>query len=106
MNRINNFISNIRSSNYNNDFLNENKIISNFAFLILAVFVFVIISAIGMNLISYYLSPSDSPKLLNDMVSEINIMVLNRIKFRRCITSERSNSTHEGIEFTWSFGYF
>ena len=62
MNRINNFISNIRSSNYNNDFLNANTIVSNFAFLILAVFVFVIISAIGMNLISYYLSPSDSPK--------------------------------------------
>jgi len=107
MNRINNFISNIRSSNYNNDFLNANTIVSNFAFLILAVFVFVIISAIGMNLISYYLSPSDSPKLLNGMVSGNQYYSIKQNpNLGGALPVKRSNNAHEGIEFTWSFWLF
>ena len=107
MNRINNFISNIRSSNYNNDFLNANTIVSNFAFLILAVFVFVIISAIGMNLISYYLSPSDSPKLLNGMVSGNQYYSIKQNpNLGGTLPVKRSNNAHEGIEFTWSFWLF
>ena len=107
MNRINNFISNIRSSNYNNDFLNANTIVSNFAFLILAVFVFVIISAIGMNLISYHLSPSDSPKLLNGMVSGNQYYSIKQNpNLGGALPVKRSNNAHEGIEFTWSFWLF
>ena len=60
-----------------------------------------------MNLISYYLSPSDSPKLLNGMVSGNQYYSIKQNpNLGGALPVKRSNNAHEGIEFTWSFWLF
>ena len=111
MNRIGDaikrFTENINNSKFNNDFLNANTIVSNFAFLILVVFIFVLVSAIGMNLVSYYLSPSETPKILKGMVSGAQCTTIKQNpNTSGSVPIKRSYNEHEGVEFTWSLWLF
>ena len=111
MNRIGDQLNNIRynlqNANFNNDFLNSNTIVSNFAFLILVVFLFVIVSAVLMNVVNYFMSPEYNPKLINGMVPGNQLTTIKQNpNYGGAIPVRRSNNAHEGIEFTWSLWLF
>ena len=104
---INNIRNNLQNANYNNDFLNSNTIVSNFAFLILVVFMFVIVSALSMNLVNYFMSPEYNPKLIDGMVPGNQLTTIKQNpNYAGAIPVKRSNNAHEGIEFTWSLWLF
>lgn len=51
------------------DFLDSNSLVAQVAFLLLVLFVFIVLLRLGISILGYYLSPSNSPKLINGMSS-------------------------------------
>jgi len=89
------------------DFLESNSLVAKFAFLLLVIFVFVILLRIGISALSYFLKPSDSPRLIDGMVDATQM-----ITFQQDPTSNgsrtiyRSVNANDGIEFSWSVWLF
>jgi len=85
------------------DFLNSNSLIAKFAFLILIILAFVLLLRIGSATLSWALSPSDSPVLIDGMVDAKHMLVFPQdpsIKGAKPIM--RSSNQRTGMEFTWS----
>jgi len=85
------------------DFLNSNSLVAKFAFLILIILAFVLLLRTGAAIISWALSPSDSPILIDGMVDAKHMLVFHQdpsIKGSKPIM--RSNNQRTGMEFTWS----
>jgi len=85
------------------DFLQSNSLVAQVAFLILVLFVFIILLRLGISILGYFLSPSDSPKIINGMVDAKQLIVVPQDPSSEgAITISRSVNASEGIEFTWS----
>ena len=99
-------MSDFESNKYVNgarDFLNSNSLIAKFAFLILIILAFVLLLRIGSATLSWALSPSDSPVLIDGMVDAKHMLVFPQdpsIKGAKPIM--RSSNQRTGMEFTWS----
>jgi hypothetical protein len=90
------------------DFLDSESILAKFTFLILVIIVFVILLKIGINLLSYFLTPSVSPHLINGMISGKNSQLIfsQDPNSGSSVPILRSNNANNGIEFSWSVWLF
>ena len=117
LNSVNNSISNIRNSinesvkdfgskdtsTLSNDFLNSNSLIAKFVFLLLVLIVFMILFNLGIYIISYFVSPTKQPYLINGLINGSQTKTIPQDpKQGNSITVYRSNNESKGIEFTWS----
>ena len=91
----------------NQDFMQSNSLVSNFAFLLLVIFLFIILLRIGISSLVYFMKPVDSPQLINGMVDAKQMMVFNQDPASSgSKTIYRSVNANDGIEFTWSVWVF
>ena len=85
------------------DFFASNSMVAKVAFLILVVILFVVLLRLGGALLTWFFSPSKSPKLINGMK---NAKLIKHIPADptedNSIPILRSNNERDGIEFSWS----
>ncbi len=84
--------------------MESNSLVSKFAFILLVIFAFIILLRIGISLMTYFLSPNQSPHLIDGMVDATNLIVYQQDQSGNPSTSTiyRSVNGTDGIEFTWS----
>jgi hypothetical protein len=89
------------------DFLESNSLVAKFAFLILALIIFIFLLRSGINIIGWMLSPSGDIKLINGMINarhkEIFMQDPSQKDGKPIL---RSINQSNGIEFTWSVWLF
>ena len=89
------------------EFLDSNSLVAKFAFLMLALIIFIFLLRTGINIIGWLLSPSGNVKLIDGMInarhSEMFIQDPNQKNAKPILRSV--NKSH-GIEFTWSVWIF
>jgi hypothetical protein len=89
------------------EFLQSNTIFAKFAFLLLAIILFVFLSALGILLIQYFLSPSQNPYIIKGMIDgNENKVITQDPKDSNAVPIIRSNNKTTGLEFTWSVWLF
>jgi hypothetical protein len=85
-------------------FLQSNTIFAKFAFLLLSIIVFVLLIALGIFLIQYFLSPPSNPYVIKGMIDGTDKMTISQDpKNSNSVQIIRSNNQSTGLEFTWSF---
>ena len=85
------------------EFLQSNSLVAKVAFLLLVLVLFIILLRLGVAALSYLLSPSRSPHLLNGMIDSTQQKIFPQdpaIKGSKPIL--RSVNQTDGLEFTWS----
>jgi hypothetical protein len=88
-------------------FTESNSLVSNFAFLLLVIFLFIILLRVGISSLVYFMKPNDSPHLIDGMVDAKNMMVFEQDPATGSAkTIYRSVNANDGIEFTWSVWVF
>ena len=88
-------------------FLESNSLVAKFAFLLLIIFAFVILLRVGISTISYFLTPSGSPHLIDGMVDGKQLIVFPQDPSSNgAVTIYRSVNATDGIEFSWSVWIF
>lgn len=91
----------------NPGFMQSNSLVSNFAFLLLVIFLFIIILRVGISSLLYFMQPVDSPHLIDGMIDAKQMMVFNQDPSQQgAKTIYRSTNENDGIEFTWSVWFF
>ncbi len=89
------------------EFLESNSLIAKVSFLLLIVILFVFLLRLGTSLISWALSPSNSPKLVDGMKDGKKPLVIKQNpNVSGSIPVSRSVNQQEGIEFTYSVWLF
>lgn len=100
------FIKPFSSNKYiqgSTDFLQSNSLVAKFAFLILALIVFVFLLRLGVSALSWLFSPSPNPILINGMINSNHMMRIPQDpKAPGSIPILRSVNNTDGLEFTWS----
>jgi len=88
-------------------FMQSNSLVSNFAFLLLVIFLFIIILRVGISSIVYFMKPNDSPHIIDGMVDAKQMMIFQQDPSQSgAKTVYRSVNENDGIEFTWSVWVF
>jgi hypothetical protein len=106
-NRVFNTFSTNRGTFGTRDFLESNSLVAKFAFLLLVLFGFVILLRIGIYVLSYFLKPSTSPRLINGMVDANQMLIFPQDPSNNsAVTIYRSVNENDGLEFTWSTWIF
>ena len=77
-------------------FMDSNSIVAKVAFLLLALFVFILAFQVGVQLLARIFSPSSSPHLIDGMVPATQSQVIPQSMITR------SSNASTGIEFSWS----
>ena len=91
-----------RGSFGSKEFLESNSLVAKFIFLILVVFVFILLLHYGINLLSWWFSPSTSPMLVSGTVQANQLIIIPQDpSSNNTIPILRSQNENEGIEFTW-----
>jgi hypothetical protein len=94
-------------ANGSQGFMQSNTLVSNFAFLLLVIFLFIIILRVAISSLVYFMQPVDSPHLIDGMIDAKQMMVFNQDPAQDgSKTIYRSVNENEGIEFTWSVWFF
>jgi hypothetical protein len=94
-------------ANGSQSFMESNSLVSNFSFLLLVIFVFILLLRIGISLIMYFMQPVDSPHLIDGMVDARQMQVFHQDPSSNgAVTIYRSVNANDGIEFTWSVWLF
>jgi hypothetical protein len=90
------------------DFMNSNSIVAKVAFLLLAIFIFIIVLQFSISTIGWLVSgTSNSPYLINGMVDAKQLIIIPQDPVTSGSNSIlRSNNGPDGIEFTWSVWIF
>jgi len=102
-----NSFSTTKGNSSNSSFLDSNSLVAKFAFLLIVIFGFIILLKFGISIVSYFMSPSKSPHLINGMVNAQNAIIFNQDpSFNNAVTITRSVNQSDGIEFTWSVWIF
>ena len=85
------------------DFLESNSLVAKFAFLILALVVFIMLLRIGTWLLSLIFSPKANPILIDGMIDAKQLIrVPQDPNVSGSIPILRSVNANQGLEFTWS----
>jgi len=104
------FIKPFSSNRYiqgDSGFLQSNSLVAKFAFLILALIIFVMALRLGSALLARLLSPSQSPILIDGMISSNQMLRIPQDpKVPGAIPILRSINNTDGLEFTWSVWIF
>jgi hypothetical protein len=88
-------------------FMESNSLVSNFAFLLLVIFLFIIILRVGITSIVYFMKPNNSPHLIDGMVDARQMLIFEQDPTQNgAKTIYRSVNANDGIEFTWSVWVF
>ena len=86
-----------------NSYLQSNTVVAKFAFLVLVIILFVVILKLGIWLLSFFLSPKESPYVVKGLVNGgEKIVVSSDPKDANSVPIFRSNNQSNGLEFTWS----
>jgi len=89
------------------DFLQSNSLVAKFAFLILALILFVIALRLGTAFLAWLFAPSQSPILINGMVNANQMLRIPQDpNIVGSIPILRSINLVDGLEFTWSVWIF
>lgn len=89
------------------DFMESNSLVSNFAFLLLVIFLFIILLRVCISSLVYFMKPADSPHIIDGMVDAKQMMVFQQDPSQSgAKTIYRSINANDGIEFTWSVWIF
>lgn len=101
----------IRSSNSGssgfNDFIDSNSLVAKLAFLLLVLFGFIVALRVGISILAYFFSPSNTPHLLDGMVDGKHLLIFSQDpSTKNSKTIPRSVNARDGIEFTWSTWVF
>ena len=85
------------------DFLQSDSLVAKLAFLLLVIFGFMILLRVGISIISWLFSNTDSPHLIDGMVDATQMIIITQDpSSNSSIPIYRSNNADNGIEFTWS----
>lgn len=85
------------------DFLNSNSMIAKLAFLVLVVILFVLIMRVGIQLLSWWFSPDETPYLVKGMKpGKQHQVIAQNPNYNSAIPLVRSDNQDEGLEFTYS----
>jgi hypothetical protein len=85
------------------EFLQSDSLVAKLAFLLLVIFGFMILLRVGISVVSWLFSSSDSPHLIDGMVDAKQLIVIPQDPSSNgAITIHRSVNATDGIEFTWS----
>ena len=85
------------------EFLNSNTLIAKMVFLILVLIGFMILMYLGVALINYFTTTSNSPYLITGLNDGTNFKIIPQDpKNSQAVPILRSNNKSSGIEFTWS----
>ena len=89
------------------DFLYSNNLVAKVCFLVLIIILFVIAIRLGSRFITWLLSPSKNPILVNGMRKGTNsLLIYQDPKNANSIPILRSVNEREGLEFSWSVWLF
>jgi len=89
------------------DFLNSNSIIAKFAFILLIILLFVLLLRLGTSIITWIMSPSPDPILLDGMADGTHSAIYHQDpKIKGSVPILRSVNDVTGVEFTWSIWLF
>lgn len=89
------------------DFLESNSIVAKVAFLLLVLIVFILLLRGGIKIISYLMTPSSSPKLIDGMIDATQMQIIpQNPSVAHSVPILRSVNQEDGIEFTWSVWTF
>lgn len=89
------------------DFLNSNSIIAKFAFILLVILIFVLLLRLGTSIITWIMSPSPNPILLDGMADGTHATTYHQDpKIKDSVPILRSVNDVTGVEFTWSIWLF
>ena len=84
-------------------FLTSNTIIAKFAFVILIILLFLFLLGLGINVIQYFMNPSNNPYIIKGMISGSDGQIISQDPSQKsAISLKRSNNQKTGLEFTWS----
>jgi hypothetical protein len=85
------------------EFLESNSIIAKIGFILLVLIVFFFALRVCMMFMSFFLSPSSSPYLVNGMVpGNTQAIISQNPKTTDSVNILRSNNEDTGVEFSWS----
>jgi hypothetical protein len=103
----NSFSTNKASSGVGS-FFESNSLVAKFAFIIVVIFGFIVLLKFGITIVAYFLSPSQSPHLINGMVDAKNAIIFPQDPSGNndTVTIYRSVNENDGLEFTWSVWIF
>jgi len=88
-------------------FLDSNSLVAKIAFLLFVLFIFILLLQFSLSLLSWGLSPSDSPHLINGMIDAKQLLIIPQDPSRsNSKPVYRSIDAREGLEFTWSVWIF
>ena len=89
------------------DFLESNGLVAKFAFLILAIMIFIAALRAGGALLAWIFRPSPSPILIDGMIDSRQMMIIGQDPAKKdSIPILRSVNDTDGLEFTWSVWLF
>lgn len=89
------------------EFLESNSLVAKFAFLLVVILVFVLLLRVGIMFLSWALSNTGSPHMIDGMIDAKQMRVIEvdpNEKGSKPIN--RSDDENDGIEFTWSVWLF
>jgi hypothetical protein len=91
-------------SNTNGNFFESNSLVAKFAFLLAVIFGFIVLLKFGISIVAYFMSPNQSPHLIDGMVDAKNAIIFpqNPDINKQPVTIYRSVNERDGLEFTWS----
>jgi len=103
-NSIYNSFSTSKSNTSNSNFFESNSLVAKFAFLLVVIFGFIILLKFGIYIVAYFMSPNQSPHLIDGMVDAKNALIFpqNPNTNNESVTIYRSINERHGLEFTWS----
>ena len=84
------------------EFLQSNSLIAKFGFIILVLFGFLFLFRIGMIILSYILTPSDSPYLVKGLISGTESVRIQQDSRTSSAIVNYSENQATGLEFTYS----
>ena len=98
----NSFSTNKSTSNGN--FFESNSLVAKFAFLLVVIFGFIILLKFGISIVAYFMSPNQSPHLIDGMIDAKNAVIFPQDPSGNddTVTIYRSVNERDGLEFTWS----
>lgn len=103
VNTISNPIPDGSLANASNEYVRSNSIVAKFAFLILVLIVFIFILNLGINIVGYFMNPTNNPYIVKGTLDGKNPLVISQNpKDANSVSIIRSNNEDKGIEFTWS----
>jgi hypothetical protein len=91
-------------SNTNENFFESNSLVAKFAFLLVVIFGFIVLLKFGISIVAYFMSPNQSPHLIDGMVDAKNALIFPQdpTSNNESVTIYRSINERDGLEFTWS----